>query len=136
MLLQHRAESVTESSPAAGGRLDRSAVFKHGPPIIAILVGVTVLLGWTYSIERLKRVLPGFVAMNPWTAICFVFAALALICRGLPGTHSRSFAILLAAVPLLSGALKLFELVFRIPIGIDAVVFAEKLFDPALNALS
>jgi methyl-accepting chemotaxis protein len=74
--------------------------------------------------------------MNPWTAICFVFAALALIGRGLPGSHSRSFAALFAAVPLLSGALKLFELVFKIPIGIDAIVFGEKLFDPALNAPS
>jgi two-component system cell cycle sensor histidine kinase/response regulator CckA len=38
-----------------------------------------VLLGWTLGIESLKRIFPGFVAMNPTTAIGFIVAGASLL---------------------------------------------------------
>ena len=45
--------------------------------LVALIPGM-VLLGWTLHSETLKRVLPGLVAMNPVSAICFLTLAAAL----------------------------------------------------------
>ncbi len=45
----------------------------------ALLVGLLVLLGWAGQSEPLMRVLPGLATMNPFTAIGFVMAGLALV---------------------------------------------------------
>jgi hypothetical protein len=37
-------------------------------------IGLAVLLGWALDLGVLKSVLPGFVAMHPWTAAGFVLA--------------------------------------------------------------
>lgn len=46
-------------------------------------MGELVLIGWTFDIELLKRILPGFVAMNPLTAIGFILtgSALGIFCK-------------------------------------------------------
>ncbi len=46
------------------------------PPISAAFastVAVLVLIGWIFNLETLKRIAPGFVAMNPMTAVAFIF---------------------------------------------------------------
>lgn len=45
----------------------------------AIVIGVLVLAGWAAGIEPLKRVFPGFVSMNPMTALAFVMAGVSLL---------------------------------------------------------
>ena len=37
-----------------------------------------MLLGWALDIPILKSLLPGYAAMKPWTAICFVLCGVAL----------------------------------------------------------
>src|SRR5688572_15951809 len=44
----------------------------------AILVGALVLVGWWLDIELLKQIVPGLVAMNPITAICFIALGVSL----------------------------------------------------------
>jgi hypothetical protein len=44
----------------------------------AVLVGCVVLVGWTLNLDVLKSGLPGLVAMNPATALCFVASGLSL----------------------------------------------------------
>jgi signal transduction histidine kinase len=41
-------------------------------------ISLSVLLGWTFDLDTLKSVLPGFVPMLPWTATGLAFGALAL----------------------------------------------------------
>ncbi len=43
-----------------------------------VLIGVVVLLGWLADWEACKRVLPGMVAMNPMSAVCFILSGVAL----------------------------------------------------------
>ena len=43
-----------------------------------VAIGALVLLGWTFDIEVLKRVMPGFVAMNPATALLFALSGISL----------------------------------------------------------
>jgi PAS domain S-box-containing protein len=46
----------------------------------AVLLGALVLVGWTFDIQTLVRVLPGLSAMNPMTAICFMLVGISLWC--------------------------------------------------------
>jgi len=41
---------------------------------VAMLVGGLVLVGWRFDIEALRRILPGFVAMNPASALAFILS--------------------------------------------------------------
>ena len=41
-------------------------------------IGLAVVAGWTFEIPALKSVAPGFIAMQPWTAIAILVAAGAL----------------------------------------------------------
>lgn len=99
---------------------------------VTFLIGVLVLLGWMIGNDLLKSVVPGLVAMNPMTAIAFIFAALALwILRAEPdeetNTSVRRGAQILAALTLLIGLLKLIEIITHWPIGIDRWLFAREL---------
>ena len=53
--------------------------------MLPIIVSLFVLAGWYFDIEVLKRVSPGFVAMNPMTACLFLLAGLSLACRSSAG---------------------------------------------------
>ncbi len=44
----------------------------------SVCIGALVLVGWTFDLETLKHVSPGFVAMNPLTAISFILSGAAL----------------------------------------------------------
>lgn len=109
--------------------------------IVASLVGVLVLAGWTWDIDRLKRVLPGLVSMNPMTAVAFILAGLSLWLQCRPPastTHGsripwRRFAQFCALLALCLGLLRLAGYLFGWNVGNDQVLFAEKLLhdDPS-----
>jgi PAS domain S-box-containing protein len=92
---------------------------------LAVAVGLLVLVGWFFDIEILKRVSPGFVAMNPVTAICFVLIGIAFEFLR-PTKASKwvraagvAFALLVASV----GAVKLGSYILGWPLRIDALLF-------------
>jgi two-component system, sensor histidine kinase and response regulator len=43
-------------------------------------LGFVVLLGWMFGLPILKSVVPGLVAMNPLSAVCFILCGIALVC--------------------------------------------------------
>src|SRR5581483_4170705 len=86
-------------------------LFGAVPPfagMVAMIVGATVLAGWWFDIEPIKRLRPGMIAMNPTTAVAFIFSGLAM---WLAPTNAplRWNSRLLALVPIAIGALKLFQ---------------------------
>jgi diguanylate cyclase (GGDEF)-like protein len=97
--------------------------------VVSVAAGVLVLIGWWRDIEQLKRILPGLVAMNPTTAIAFVFLgvslATALSDKASPGT--RRIGEVIALVVALIGALKIIALVSPIDVGIDRLMFRANL---------
>jgi signal transduction histidine kinase len=96
---------------------------------IAILVGCSVLVGWTLDVDVLKRILPGLVAMNPTTAIAFVLAGMSLWLLRAQNTASRlrriaqGFAFAVALV----GLIKLVGILSGWDVGIDHLLFRGQL---------
>ena len=74
----------------------------------AVGMGGLVLIGWTFDVSPLKSVLPGRVAMNPATAICFMLAGASLyfLRKPLPASPQRHLADVAAIIVMAVGAVK------------------------------
>ncbi len=94
----------------------------------AVCIGILVLIGWSFDLEPLKRVLPGLVAMNPATAALFILTGLALA----SALRSRSLVTgvlgkVLSAIVVMAAASELLEFAGICRSPIDEVLFAAKL---------
>jgi PAS domain S-box-containing protein len=96
---------------------------------LAIGVGILVLAGWFLDVELLKRVVPGFVAMNPATAFSFVVAglALAMSIQRKQSEAGRRLATALSTIVLLIGLAKLVGMAANWHPNVDEWLFASKL---------
>ncbi|MBI5709708.1 MAG: PAS domain S-box protein [Candidatus Eisenbacteria bacterium] len=95
----------------------------------AILLGAGDLLGWQLDLRGLTSVVPGLVAMNPATAVCFILAgvALGLLRDGADRRHLRFLGLGCAALVALAGLVKLGDLHLGWQVGFDQWLFREKL---------
>jgi signal transduction histidine kinase/ActR/RegA family two-component response regulator len=104
-----------------------------GPiPLVAgatvMLVGLAALAGWQFDQPLLKSLVPGRVAMNPVTALCFILAGLSLVLRREPlSPAARSASMALAGAVALVGSVKIAELLFHADLGLDRILFRSKL---------
>ena len=95
-------------------------------PIVTVLLGCSVILGWAFDIAVLKTVIPGFVSMKANSALSFVLAGLSLASQLEPHpsqrniTIARGLAILAASI----GFLTLLEYVFGGDFRIDQLLVA------------
>jgi len=96
---------------------------------VVILIGILVLLGWTFDIERLKSGLPGLVAMNPITAVMFILGCVSLELIGLNESDPwiRRIGKVCAFIVALVGLLKLGGYLLGWDLPIDQWLFQEKL---------
>ena len=123
-----RAGYPTESEPKV------LPVFLALPPIaagFAVCIGLFVLLGWAFDLERLKRVVPGFVAMNSATAVLFILAGIGF---GMAlRYHSSGLADgarkILAMIIIIVAVLKLLDAGGLWHSGVDEVFFTSRLWD-------
>ena len=92
-------------------------------------IGLAVLLGWSFDIEQLKRVVPGFVTMNPMTATLFVCSGLALLLSLKPHQlRARRIAgMTLAAIVAGVAIIKLLDIAFGYLPNVDEWLFSSKL---------
>jgi two-component system cell cycle sensor histidine kinase/response regulator CckA len=104
--------------------------------LAAVVVGASVLAGWFFEVEFLKRIASGLVAMNPATAVAFVLAgtSLALFLQSPRGRDQKSRALILTArlcalVVALIGLGKLAGILCGWDLGVDRWLFASKLPD-------
>lgn len=116
------------------GRINTSTEFREGPTSLffGILVGVlgtTVLAGWQFDVGFLLRPIPGSVAMNPLTALCFVICAFAVVV-----TSKWSKVLSWATFSLCS--VKLILWWWDSSLAIDQVLFASKLDFDSYHGLS
>ncbi len=116
-------------SMAVPDLLSSLRAFLRGVSIFAVLVGCFVLVGWIFDLEILKRILPGLVAMNPVTALAFILAGASLWMLGAEGGDPRLVRLArgLALIVALVGLLKIVEISSGLEIGVDRLLFPEKL---------
>jgi hypothetical protein len=94
-------------------------------------VGILVIAGWYLDVEPLKRVIPGFVAMNPATALSFILSGLALAMSvqfDRPAA-AVSVAKVLSLIVLLIGLAKLIGIAANWHPNVDEWLLAQKLTD-------
>jgi signal transduction histidine kinase/CheY-like chemotaxis protein len=108
--------------------LNRSTRSAQACALVAVLAGSLVLVGWFADIVWLKSVVPGFIAMNPLTAICFILLGVCLYTSSSeetsrPRPAAWGAATLVAAI----GGLRLAADVFHLNLPIDRYLFAETL---------
>ena len=106
--------------------------------VVTVISGLCVLAGWLFDLEFLKRIVPGLIAMNPATAVAFIFAgaSLALFLRfpqGRGGKQKSRVVILIARlgalVVALIGLAKLAGILSPWDVGVDRWLFSSKLPD-------
>ncbi|HVX87159.1 MAG TPA: ATP-binding protein [Phycisphaerae bacterium] len=101
------------------------------------LLSLIVLAGWQLGIERLKRISPEWVAMNPTTALCLLLAGIAiLLLISFPGNRRAQLTVrILASLVALYGLQRLLALFggpdfqldtrfFNLAVGTDAITDA------------
>jgi PAS domain S-box-containing protein len=102
-----RAFSTWPARPASFAARASSAV--------AGLIGVLALAGWTFDIPVLKSGAPGFIAMQPWTAVAILLAAAALWMAASSGLAARSAS----AIPTIALAVVVGAPIFQYATGSD-----------------
>ncbi|HWG90537.1 MAG TPA: HAMP domain-containing sensor histidine kinase [Candidatus Thermoplasmatota archaeon] len=90
---------------------------------VTLGTAAAVLIGWTLDNDVLKRVLPGFVAMNPATAVAFLCAGGALLLAA--RQRLRAASLTLAALACAIGLVKLAGLLLGWAPGVDELLFPE-----------
>jgi diguanylate cyclase (GGDEF)-like protein len=104
-----------------GGRI--ASKVSQGGAAAVIAMGVAVLAGWAFDIQRLMTVMPGSIRMKPNTAVALMAAAFALL---LEARNGRVWLRrVMAGLPLLLGAATLFEYFSHLSIGIDQLLFHD-----------
>jgi signal transduction histidine kinase/CheY-like chemotaxis protein len=95
--------------------------------ILTVLLGASVLAGWTFHIESLETLLPGCVSMKANTALCFVLSGASLLIGYLsrPKAWKKNWSFFLALAVVLIAGLTLFEDVANRSIGIDELLFQD-----------
>jgi hypothetical protein len=96
--------------------------------IVSLVVGLAVLTGWIFDIPLVREIAPGFVTMNPLTALLFVVAGAALFIQSRQGAEERRIGTAtLAGIILLLAGLKFLHYATG-KFAVDQVLFAEAVF--------
>ena len=95
---------------------------------VVILGAAAVLIGWQYYIDYLKSPLRGSKEMNPVAAVAFIFSGISfLLITSSPISRSKQIiGKLFALMVLLIGAGKLLFFLTGINLGIDELLFPDK----------
>ncbi len=95
----------------------------------AVTIVVIVLLGWTFEIEPMKRIVAGLTSMNPVTALCIMASCTVLWLQRERRPQGKK-AIVVSILPLLVlyvGAAKVTDLVLGTTFCPDALLFTAQL---------
>lgn len=94
-----------------------------------IWVGVLVLVGWQYDLSVLKSVLPGLIAMNPLSALCFIGIATTILIW--PKSSQRVYFRLGVGLAVLVTLIAFLRLLGYLGVEnkIDVILFKSKLLE-------
>ncbi len=119
----------TETALQTGTMLRRFSVVPFCFAAVVSLIGVLVLIGWAFEIDFLKRIVPGYVFMNPVTCAAFILSSASLWLLQSSDAGKVRFAQVCAAVVALIGLIKMCAVIGLFDVGIDRMLFTNSLFD-------
>ncbi len=96
--------------------------------VFVSLISFLVLVGWLFEVEFLKRIVPGYVFMNPTTAVMFIVLSISLWLQS-AGVKRFGIAQVGAGIAALVGLIKLCAIAGFFDLGIDRILFSNQLFD-------
>ena len=108
--------------------LSQLKLFSKLASIIAIIVGLVVIIGWTFDIESFKSIFPNIVAMKANAALCFILIGISLFYLNEKRITKPKLRIvqICAIIVGLIGFLTIIEYLFNFNIGIDQLLFKEQ----------
>ena len=106
-------------------RSRRLIVIIHVVAFVGGIVGVLVLTGWAFNIPTLKSVVPEFIAMQPWTATCFILSSCALVMAAADARSVRLASMLPAAAVAMAAGSALLQYLTRRDFGTDIWLFPD-----------
>src|SRR5687768_162977 len=94
-----------------------------------LVVGFLVLVGWLFDISLLKSIVPGLATMKANTALTFMLASLSHWLTHTNGGRERADLLAkgCATFTVLIGLLTLSQYIFRMDLGIDQLLFKDRL---------
>ena len=104
--------------------------FAAGASVAAVLLGGLVLVGWLFDLPALTKIFPGLVAMNPATALGFVFGGAATWVEAgeQPTSHLRlQIARACAGMVVIIGAARILGYLFGFDPLVDSLPFQSQL---------
>ena len=119
--LDVRGQGMFGRPSAADGGI--GALIARGCGLAALALGFAVLLGWVFDVRVLKNVLPGLVAMQPWTATAIALAGGALLAAAASGRIAAATSIALAGMVLIIGLQTLLQYATVLDLGTDRWLF-------------
>ena len=86
------------------------------------------LVGWAAHVAVLKQLAPGLPPIKANAAVCFLLASVSLIAysRSVPRSALRRVAAALAVMVLLAGAGTVAEYLFGVRLGVDELLFSDR----------
>lgn len=96
---------------------------------IIFCIGALAVIGWKFDLLLLKQVFPSLPVIAPNTAILFMFTSLSLFFVSLKKltTPQQISVILFSLIITLTGFLTSIEYLLNLELGIDNLLFAEKM---------
>jgi PAS domain S-box-containing protein len=95
----------------------------RGASGVAAMIGLLALAGWTFDIPALKSAAPGFIAMQPWTALAILLAAAALWLVASDSAGARAASAIPAIALAIIVALPLYQNATGASLGTDLWLF-------------
>ncbi len=101
---------------------------RAGAAVILAVAG-SVLIGWMFDVGFLKSMLPGYIEMKANTAVAFGLAGagVLLLTRKSLGRFDKSITALFSLLVILIGAATIFEYIGHADLGIDQLLFRDRL---------
>ena len=96
--------------------------------VAVLIIALLVLAGWEFDIIFFRKPITNAIAMNPMTAVAFVFAALSFLLLQ-PDRFKKNFLFagwVLAVVVIIIGLLRVIAVVTQYDAGVDQWLYSEK----------
>ncbi len=101
---------------------------------VVILIPCFVLIGWQFNIELLKSILPQTPAMNPTTAVLFIFSGISLYLIGEEKTdRSKKLGKLIGFLIAIIALTRILGYSTPMDLGIDKIIYGPRLQGNRMN---